>query len=301
MNKKLLAFLIFLALGAYLIYGNFFKNALPAVPVYTPNKVAEQAKDLPKKEVAAPPPLKAKKEAPTAEIILTADGVFFRANQERKKADLPDLAPNSKLTASALAKIRDMFKNQYFAHESPAGKGVGDLAETEGYDFILIGENLALGNFEGDNALVDAWMASPGHRANILGSRYKEIGIAVGRGMFPAEGGSAFGGEIRETWLAVQHFGLPLSTCLKPDENLKTGIESFEAQIKKLGVTASALKAELESEKPQNRNEYEAYNTKVEEYNALAQQMNSLIDQVKSIIPVYNQQIKTFNQCAGIN
>src|SRR3989338_4455982 len=291
MNKKLLAFLIFLALGAYLIYGNFFKNALPAVPVYTPNKVAEQAKDLPKKEVAAPPPLKAKKEAPTAEIILTADGVFFRANQERKKADLPDLAPNSKLTASALAKIRDMFKNQYFAHESPAGKGVGDLAETEGYDFILIGENLALGNFEGDNALVDAWMASPGHRANILGARYKEIGIAVGRGMF----------EGRETWLTVQHFALPLSVCPSPDENLKIGIESFEAQINSLSVQASALKAELESEKPQNRNEYETYNAKVDKYNALAQQINALIGQVKSIIPVYNQQVNLFNQCVGAN
>src|SRR3989344_2386836 len=200
MNKKSLALLVFLALGAYLIYSNFFRSALQAMPVYAPNKIAEPAKNPVKKEIAAPPPLKAQKEAPTAEIILTADGVLSWTNKEREKAGLPDLAPNQKLTASALAKVRDMFKNQYFAHESPAGKGAGDLAEAEGYDFILIGENLALGNFEGDKALVEAWIASPVHRANILGSRYKEIGIAVGRGMF--------GG--RETWLAVQHFALPL-------------------------------------------------------------------------------------------
>jgi len=273
-----------------LIYSNFFRSALQAMPVYAPNKIAEPAKNPVKKEIAAPPPLKAQKEAPTAEIILTADGVLSWTNKEREKAGLPDLAPNQKLTASALAKVRDMFKNQYFAHESPAGKGAGDLAEAEGYDFILIGENLALGNFEGDKALVDAWMASPGHRANILGSRYKEIGIAVGRGIF----------EGRETWLAVQHFGFPVSACSKPDENLKIGIESFETRINNLGIQASALKTELESEKPQNRNEYEAYNAKVEEYNTLAQQMNSLIDQVKSIIPVYNQQVKTFDQCVGV-
>ena len=290
MNKKSLALLVFLALGAYLIYSNFFRSALQAMPVYAPNKIAEPAKNPVKKEIAAPPPLKAQKEAPTAEIILTADGVLSWTNKEREKAGLPDLAPNQKLTASALAKVRDMFKNQYFAHESPAGKGAGDLAEAEGYDFILIGENLALGNFEGDKALVDAWMASPGHRANILGSLYKEIGIAVGRGIF----------EGRETWLAVQHFGFPVSACSKPDENLKIGIESFETRINNLGIQASALKTELESEKPQNRNEYEAYNAKVEEYNTLAQQMNSLIDQVKSIIPVYNQQVKTFDQCVGV-
>ena len=291
MNKKFLALLIFLALGAYLIYGNFFGSALRAVPVYAPDKIAESAKSPAKKEVAAPPPLRVQKEAPTAEIILTAEGVLSWTNKEREKAGLPDLAPNQKLTASALAKVRDMFKNQYFAHESPAGKGAGDLAEAEGYDFVLIGENLALGNFEGDKALVGAWMASPGHRANILGARYKEIGIAVGRGMF----------EGRETWLAVQHFVLPLSACPAPDENLKTGIESFEAQINNLSVQASALKAELESEKPQNRNEYETYNAKVDKYNALAREINSLIGQVKSIIPVYNQQVKIFNQCVGAN
>src|SRR3989344_4804703 len=285
MNKKFLALLIFLALGAYLIYGNFFGSALRAVPVYARKKTAESAKSRAKKEVAAPPPLRVQKEAPTAEIILTAEGVLSWTNKEREKAGLPDLAPNQKLTVVALAKVRDMFKNQYFAHESPAGKGAGDLAEKEGYEFIVIGENLALGNFEGDKALVEAWIASPGHRANILGSRYKEIGIAVGRGMF----------EGRETWLAVQHFALPLSVCPSPDENLKIGIESFEAQINSLSVQASALKAELESEKPKNRNEYDAYNAKVDEYNALAQQINALIGQVTSIIPVYNQQVNLFN------
>ena len=172
MNKNFLALLVLLVLGAYLFWGNFFKSPLPEVPVYA-SKAEEPAKNLAKKEVTAPPPLRAKKEAPTAEIILTADGVFSWTNKERKKTGLPDLAPNQKLTASALVKVRDMFKNQYFAHESPAGKGAGDLAKTEGYEFILIGENLALGNFEGDKALVDAWMGSPGHRANILGERYK--------------------------------------------------------------------------------------------------------------------------------
>ena len=288
MNKNFLVLLAVLVLAAYLFSGIFLKTTLPEVPAYAP-KAEEFVKSRAKKEIVAPPPLRAKKEAPTAEIILTADGVLAWTNKEREKAGLPVLLPNSELSASALVKVRDMFDEQYFAHESPGGEGAGDLASRAGYEFILIGENLALGNFEGDKALVDAWMGSPGHRANILGARYKEIGIAVGRGIF----------ESRETWLAVQHFALPLSACPKPDENLKTGIESFEAQINALGGTATSLKTELESEKPQNRNEYEAHNIKVEEYNALAKQMNSLIDQVKNIIVIYNQQVKSFNQCVG--
>lgn len=272
MSKKFLALLIFLGLGAYLIYGNFFKSSISELPNYT-LKVEKAAKSPAKKEIVAPAPLRAKKEAPTADINLTAAGVLAWTNQERARAGLPDLLPRSKLSASALAKVRDMFNKQYFAHESPTGEGVGDLVEKEGYEYIVVGENLALGNFEGDKVLVAAWMASPGHRANILGDRYKEIGIAVGRGIF----------EGRETWLAVQHFGLPLSACPKPDENLKSGIESFEAQINDLSIKASAFRTEL----------------KVDEYNTLAKQINSLIEQVKGVIAVYNQQIKMFNQCVG--
>jgi uncharacterized protein YkwD len=92
-----------------------------------------------------------------------------------------------------------MFENQYFAHESPTGEKVSDLAKKFGYDFLLIGENLAMGNFSSDEDLVLAWMESPGHRENILNEKYQEIGVAVKKGIF----------EGKEVWIAVQHFGLP--------------------------------------------------------------------------------------------
>ena len=134
---------------------------------------------------------------------------------------MPALLENTKLDQSAELKAQDMLKNQYFAHTSPSGMAVGNLAEKVGYEFIAIGENLALGNFENDEALVQAWMDSPGHRANILNSRYQEIGVAVLKGVF----------EGRTTWLAVQHFGLPLSVCPSPQEGVKLTIDANQNKI----------------------------------------------------------------------
>src|SRR3989338_1417880 len=282
MNKVFFAFLILALISVFWFFGA--RNNLTDIPNVSAPQVFEEIK----KEIVTPPPLRVEKKA-IPEAKLTPDGILLWTNAERTKAGLPALSPNSKLAESALAKVKDMFKNQYFAHESTGGKGVGDLVSEANYEFISVGENLALGGFENDKALVDAWMASPGHRTNILGKSWMEIGVAVGRGTF----------ESRDVWLAVQHFAKPLSACPQPDQNLKIGIESSEKKIDELVATANQLRAELESSETKNRKELAEYNQRVSEYNDLANQINTLVNATKLLINTYNSQIRALNQCVS--
>lgn len=239
-------------------------------------------------EITLPEPLRAKTESPTAK--LTQDGVLLWTNAARRNnGGLKPLTLNTQLNAAAEAKLRDMFAKQYFAHVSPTGIGPSDLAKAADYVYLTVGENLALGNFADDQALVQAWMDSPGHRANILGN-YDEIGLAVGRGTY----------EGRTTWLAVQEFGRPRSACPNPDATLKTKIDADEVRLADVTAQADALRAELESTKrPRTREQVDAYNAKVNEYNALVEQINSLNREIQGEITVYNGQVQAFNACAG--
>lgn len=234
------------------------------------------------KEISTPPPLRAEEEAP--EAFLTRAGVIEWTNLQREKYGLPPLKESAKLNLSVELKVQDMFQNQYFGHESPSGEGVADLAEKFTYKFLAIGENLALGNFQNDKALVDGWMDSPGHRANILSSSYQEIGVAVGEGIF----------EGKTTWLAVQHFGLPLSVCPQPDLSLKEKINENQKQILELQRELSALEAEIRITRPKRDKEYIQ---KIEQYNTLVSQYNAFVEETKILINKYNSQVNLFNQC----
>lgn len=234
--------------------------------------------------IFAPPPIRSDVEH--QESFLTKNGVIGWTNTQRQDNNLPTLKENSTLDAMALAKIEDMFKNQYFAHESPGGKGVGDLAEDFSYGFVAVGENLALGNFKDDKALVDAWMASPGHRANILNGTYREIGVAVMKGTF----------EGKTTWLAVQHFGLSSSVCPTINDQLKLNIENNESQLASLKIQIDQKEQEISNMRQKGRRE-EGYYQAVEEYNGLIRQYNQLVEENKNLISIYNTQVEAFNNC----
>jgi len=193
---------------------------------------------------------------------------------------------NDRLNATAERKIDDMFSRQYFAHVSPDGKSAGDLAKESGYDFIIIGENLALGNFKDDAELVKAWMDSPGHRANILNSRYEEIGIAVREDKF----------EGKNQWLAVQTFGLPASACKSPDSDLKDAIDKDKSAAADLESALKSKKAEIDAMEPKWG---QKYNTAVEAYNALVAKYNALGSDLKALISKYNIEVRAYNACAG--
>lgn len=255
-----------------------FSFTLPKIDSFNPTGLIEEIK----KEISAPAPIRAKREA--VQSFLTVEGVTQLTNVKREENKLLVLTVNQKLARAASLKIQDMFQGQYFAHQSPSGLGPDYWVETAGYEFISIGENLALGNFKNDAELVQGWMDSPGHRANILSSRFEEIGVAVKRGTF----------EGKTTWLAVQIFGKPTSSCPKPSDVIKTEIQDTQSSIQSLRATLEAKRLEIENTPKHNREEY---NQKVAEYNALVQEYNKLVEAVKDLIANYNNQINIFNEC----
>ncbi len=219
------------------------------------------------------------------ESKLTRPGVIEWTNKNRKEvANLKPLIENTKLDVSAEKKLQDMFDKQYFEHVSPSGVGVSDLGEQVGYEFIIIGENLALGNFKNDEAVVTAWMNSPGHRANILNKRYTEIGIAVGKGMF----------EGKETWLAVQHFGLPRSSCPNIDGVLKGVISLSQTRITTLQSQLGKMKGDIDKGIIVDN---KTHNEQIDAYNKLVQVYNDLINETKKSVEKYNAQVRAFNEC----
>lgn len=233
--------------------------------------------------IITPPPLR----GPVVETpsYLTASGTVAETNTRREEGGLPALVVNEKLNKSAQMKVDDMFDKQYFAHESPAGEGPGDLASAVGYEYLMVGENLALGNYENDAILVDAWMNSPGHRENIMHAKYTEIGVAVRRGVY----------EGRTVWLAVQEFGRPASLCPSPSASLAAQIDINQNVLADLEKQLSTQRAQLDAIRPKRGVEY---NEKVKDYNELVDRYNVLIEETKVIISEYNRQADAYNVCA---
>jgi uncharacterized protein YkwD len=102
-------------------------------------------------------------------------------NRERAAYGLRPLDLNQQLTLAAGDRISDMFAKHYFNHVSPDGVDPFTWADKRGYDYRLIGENLAVG-YPTPSGVVDGWMHSPGHRANILKKGFDEIGVAIAPG-----------------------------------------------------------------------------------------------------------------------
>lgn len=236
------------------------------------------------KSISAPEPLKVIRDALVGSSKLTQTGVIVETNRERTARGIPALSENQKLDAAAEAKVIDMFAKQYFEHVSPSGVGVDTLADRVGYAYVTVGENLALGNFADDQALVTAWMNSPGHRANILNTHFSEIGVAVRKGMF----------EGREVWLAVQEFGRPLSSCPAIDPTLKQSIEESKTKIEALQTSLDNVRQEIDAMEPKRG---DAYNQKVDEYNSLIPSYNQLVAATRTLIDQYNNQVRIFNSC----
>jgi uncharacterized protein YkwD len=107
-------------------------------------------------------------------------------NAERtNNGNLPNLTESDQLDQAAAGMCQRMVTEQFFSHVTPDGKDVVDRIEPTGYipksgDWV-VGENLAWGSggLSTPQAIVNGWMASAGHRANILAPDYKDIGLAA--------------------------------------------------------------------------------------------------------------------------
>lgn len=104
-------------------------------------------------------------------------------NEQRTENHLATLKRNTVLDEAATLKAQDMAINSYFSHNSPAGITPWHWFDAAGYKYVYAGENLAV-YFTDSNAVVDAWMKSPTHRANIVGNQYEEIGVGTAKGTY---------------------------------------------------------------------------------------------------------------------
>ena len=279
--------LVLLAVGVWRFWPQLkqsFRGAPRLVQELQSNSVVQHIKQ----QVLTGGALRGTQDSPDA--FLTRAGVINYTNSARRQnGSLPALLENQKLDQDAQNKLNDMFARQYFEHVAPDGKGPSDQAAAVGYQYVIIGENLALGNFKNDAALVDAWMNSPGHRANILQPKYQEIGVAVGQGLF----------EGKKTWLAVQEFGRPLSSCPAIDQNLKAQIDSLKAEVDSLAPQLSQLQSQINAlPDPQTQAQADQYNQQVANYNAMVRLYNNKVDLLKQNVAQYNSQVQAFNQCA---
>lgn len=138
-------------------------------------------------------------ETVTASAI-TPSSVLDLTNKARSAGNIGQITYNSLLERAAQAKADDMLARQYFAHNTPDGKTPWTFFEAVGYKYLSAGENLAV-HFNDVEPLQDAWMNSPGHRANILNSSFKEMGVGIARGVF----------EGHDSIFVVEEFGNPIT------------------------------------------------------------------------------------------
>lgn len=119
-------------------------------------------------------------------------------NAARADEQLSPLTRSAILDRAAAMKAEDMANKGYFAHWSPDGVSPWYWFSEAGYRYVHAGENLAV-HFTDSNAVVEAWLNSPSHRANILNANYTEIGIGTATGSY----------EGYDTVFVVQLFGAP--------------------------------------------------------------------------------------------
>jgi uncharacterized protein YkwD len=99
-------------------------------------------------------------------------------NKERKKHDLPPLRPNALLLKAARQHTRNMARQTKMAHVLD-GKGPADRVRAAGYRYSFVGENVGYG--ASPEQMVQVWMKSKPHRANILNKRYADFGVGVAK------------------------------------------------------------------------------------------------------------------------
>ena len=166
----------------------------PVVETPTPVEEKEvpvkEAPVVPEKapEVVAPAPVETEK-APVVneqvteekeEVQVTSEiqEVVNLTNNERAKAGLKALQIDTKLTQSAQAKSQDMKDKNYFSHTSPTYGSPFDQMKSFGVSYKSAAENIAMGQRTAAE-VVDAWMKSPGHKANIMNASYTHIGVGL--------------------------------------------------------------------------------------------------------------------------
>ena len=124
--------------------------------------------------------------------------VAVLTNDAREEESLLALSESEVLARGAQLKADDMASKGYFSHTGPDGSAPWKWFQAAGYRYEYAGENLAV-NFNESEDVVDAWLKSPTHRANIMKANFTEVGIGVATGTYKG----------KEATFVVQFFGKP--------------------------------------------------------------------------------------------
>lgn len=168
---------------------------------------------------------------------IPVEDVIRISNEKRVASGLAPLSYNSELSAAAEQKAEHMLANDYWAHASPDGTEPWLFFKNVGYKYRYAGENLAR-DFSNASSAVDAWMASPTHKDNLLSEKYQDIGIAVVEGDLDGV----------DTTLIVQLFGTKMSVApqIAPVAEAKETLQSVaEEPMVKTEMSDETIKEEI--------------------------------------------------------
>ncbi len=147
-------------------------------------------------------------------------------NEIRSSLGLKLLEKNDVLSKAAYNKAEDMLVEQYFAHTSPKKKNLGYWLRKNSFAYSVAGENLAMG-FTDAADVVNAWVQSQTHYANIIDPDYTDVGVGVISGNF----------NNFDTTLVAQFFGTPEAEVITGAigrEPESTNIGTIIAPVKKV-------------------------------------------------------------------
>lgn len=117
---------------------------------------------------------------------ISNEQLLILTNQMRQENGLRPLSLNGELSAAASNKASNMFSKDYWAHIAPDGTTPWFFIKSSGYNYVYAGENLARG-YSNATDVINAWMASPEHRKNMLSPNYNDVGFAVSSGKLTGE------------------------------------------------------------------------------------------------------------------
>ena len=160
--------------------------------------------------------------------------VLELTNEERTKAGLDPLKLNDKLANAADDHSDSMAQDDFFSHTGADGSSVSDRVESNGYQYSTVGENIAAGQTTAQD-VVQSWMDSPGHRANILNADYTEIGI--GYEFLENDTGSV---NYNHYWTQV--FGTSLNNNSEQDTDIEEvpGVPPSAGRIARIALEAKS-------------------------------------------------------------
>ncbi|PRY19994.1 CAP domain-containing protein [Pseudosporangium ferrugineum] len=151
----------------------------PPAPTASPSTTPPTTRPTTSPPATTPPasPSATPDPAPTGNAAMEAEAVRI-VNVERAKAGCPAVTADDRLTAAARGHSADMAARDYFSHTTPEGVQFATRITEAGYRWSGAGENIAKGQRTPADVMT-SWMASSGHKANILNCGFKNLGVGV--------------------------------------------------------------------------------------------------------------------------